>query len=69
MSAKDVILKILSRLTTKGNVGVVLEYGGPGVKTLCVLERATICNLGAEKRRNFQLREGKAYIKQKEGIA
>ncbi len=47
-SAKDVILKILSILTTKGNVGYVLEYGGEGVKTLTVPERATIANMGAE---------------------
>jgi aconitate hydratase len=48
VSAKDVILAILRMLTTKGNVGVVLEYGGEGVKTLSVPERATITNMGAE---------------------
>ncbi|MDD4003936.1 MAG: aconitate hydratase [Elusimicrobiaceae bacterium] len=48
VSAKDVVLKMLSILTTKGNVGVMLEYGGPGVKTLTVPERATITNMGAE---------------------
>lgn len=48
VSAKDVILHVLSILTTKGNVGVVLEYGGPGVETLSVPERATITNMGAE---------------------
>lgn len=48
VSAKDVILHILSILTTKGNVGVILEYGGPGVETLSVPERATITNMGAE---------------------
>ncbi|MCU0559745.1 MAG: aconitate hydratase [Desulfobacterales bacterium] len=48
VSAKDVVLHMLSLLTTKGNVGVVLEYGGDGVKTLSVPERATIANMGAE---------------------
>jgi aconitate hydratase len=46
--AKDIILFILSKLTTKGNVGYIIEYGGPGVATLSVPERATICNMGAE---------------------
>ena len=48
VTAKDVILKILSILTTKGNVGWAIEYGGPGVRTLSVPERATITNMGAE---------------------
>ncbi len=48
VSAKDVILKLLSILTTKGNVGWMVEYFGPGVKTLSVPERATITNMGAE---------------------
>jgi aconitate hydratase len=48
VSAKDVILTILRMLTTKGNVGTVIEYGGEGVKTLSVPERATITNMGAE---------------------
>ncbi|MEA3313797.1 MAG: aconitate hydratase [Caldisericota bacterium] len=48
VSAKDVILKILSILTTKGNVGYAIEYSGDGVKTLTVPERATITNMGAE---------------------
>ena len=48
VSAKDVILKLLSILTTKGNVGWVVEYFGPGVKTLDVPSRATITNMGAE---------------------
>jgi aconitate hydratase len=48
VSAKDVILHVLSVLTTKGNVGTVLEYFGPGVETLSVPERATITNMGAE---------------------
>ncbi len=44
----DVILEILRRLTVKGGVGKILEYGGPGVKDLSVTERATITNMGAE---------------------
>ena len=47
-SAKDIILEMLKLLTTKGNVGTVLEYGGPGVATLTVPERSTITNMGAE---------------------
>jgi aconitate hydratase len=48
VSAKDVVLHLLSILTTKGNVGMVLEYGGEGVKSLGVPARATIANMGAE---------------------
>ena len=48
VSSKDVILKILDLFTTKGNVGCVFEYGGPGIETLTVPERATITNMGAE---------------------
>jgi aconitase A len=48
VSAKDVVLHLLSVLTTRGNVGVVLEYAGEGLKTLSVPERATIANMGAE---------------------
>ena len=48
VSAKDVILKVLSVYGTKGNVGRVLEYGGPGLATLDVPARATITNMGAE---------------------
>lgn len=48
VSAKDVILTLLADLTTRGNVGTVLEYFGPGVETLSVPERATITNMGAE---------------------
>ena len=48
VSAKDVILKVLEIFTTKGNVGTVLEYGGEGMATLSVPERATIANMGAE---------------------
>jgi aconitate hydratase len=48
VSAKDVILNLLEMLTTKGNVGRVIEYGGEGVKELSVPERSTITNMGAE---------------------
>ena len=48
VTAMDVILEILRRLTVKGGVGKILEYGGPGVKDLSVTERATITNMGAE---------------------
>ena len=48
VTAKDVALKVLEMFTTKGNVGSVFEYGGEGVKTLSVPERATITNMGAE---------------------
>ncbi len=47
-SAKDVILKVLEKFGTKGNVGWIFEYFGPGVKTLDVPSRATITNMGAE---------------------
>lgn len=47
-SAKDVILKVLEKYGTKGNVGWIFEYFGPGVKTLDVPSRATIANMGAE---------------------
>ncbi len=48
VAAKDGILKLLSILSTKGNVGWVVEYFGEGVKTLTVPQRATITNMGAE---------------------
>ncbi|MBR2344745.1 MAG: aconitate hydratase [Lentisphaeria bacterium] len=48
VAAKDVILKLLSILTTKGNVGSIVEYFGDGVKDLSVPQRATITNMGAE---------------------
>ncbi|MGI9952428.1 aconitate hydratase [Moorellaceae bacterium AZ2] len=48
VSAKDVILEVLRLLTVKGGVGKIIEYGGDGVKTLSVPERATITNMGAE---------------------
>jgi len=47
-TAKDVILTLLARLSVKGGVGAVFEYGGPGAATLSVPERATITNMGAE---------------------
>jgi aconitate hydratase len=48
VAAKDVVLKVLEIFTTKGNVGCVFEYGGDGIQTLTVPERATITNMGAE---------------------
>jgi aconitate hydratase len=48
VAAKDVILKMLSILSTKGNVGWVVEYFGPGAEKLTVPQRATITNMGAE---------------------
>jgi len=48
VSAKDIILEVLRRLSVKGGVGKVLEYTGSGVATLSVPERATITNMGAE---------------------
>ena len=47
-TAKDVILEVLRRITTKGNTGVVLEYAGPALSNLTVPQRATIANMGAE---------------------
>ncbi len=48
VSAKDIILEVLRRLTVKGGVGKVMEYTGEGVLSLSVPERATIANMGAE---------------------
>lgn len=48
VSAKDIILKILSILTTKGNVGKAIEYSGDGLSQLTIPERAVITNMGAE---------------------
>ncbi len=48
VSAKDVILEVLRRLSVKGGVGYIVEYTGDGVKSLSVPERATITNMGAE---------------------
>ena len=48
VTAKDVSLEILRILSVKGGVGAIIEWGGEGVKTLTVPERATITNMGAE---------------------
>lgn len=48
VSSKDIILELLRRLAVKGGVGEVLEYGGEGIISLTVPERATITNMGAE---------------------
>ncbi|MDD2392956.1 MAG: aconitate hydratase [Eubacteriales bacterium] len=48
VSAKDVILEILRIMSVKGGVGKIIEYGGEGVLSLTVPERATITNMGAE---------------------
>lgn len=48
VSAKDVILEVLRRIGVKGAVNKVLEYVGPGIKTLTVPERGTITNMGTE---------------------
>ncbi len=48
VSAKDIILHLLSLLSVKGGVNKIIEYGGEGVSTLSVPERATITNMGAE---------------------
>jgi len=48
VSAKDIILRLLSILTTRGNVGCVVEYFGEGVAGLPVPARATCTNMGAE---------------------
>lgn len=48
VSAKDIILEVLRRIDVKGGVGKVLEYFGPGVKSLSVPDRATITNMGTE---------------------
>lgn len=48
VSAKDIILELLCRLTVKGGVDKIFEYYGEGVKSLSVPQRATITNMGAE---------------------
>ena len=48
LSAKDIILELLRRLTVKGGVGKIFEYSGEGVNTLTIPQRATIANMGAE---------------------
>jgi len=71
VTAKDVSLELLRRLTVKGGVGALMEWGGPGVMTLTVPERATIANMGAElgattsifpsdeQTRNFLINQGR----------
>lgn len=48
VSAKDIILKVLSMLGVKGGVGKVIEYSGEGILQLSVPQRSTITNMGAE---------------------
>ncbi|MDD6276382.1 MAG: aconitate hydratase [Clostridia bacterium] len=48
VAAKDIILEVLRIMSVKGGVGKIVEYGGDGVKSLSVPERATITNMGAE---------------------
>lgn len=48
VSAKDVSLELLHILSVKGGVGAIIEWGGEGIKTLSVPERATITNMGTE---------------------
>jgi aconitate hydratase len=48
VTAKDIILEVLRVLSVKGGLGRIVEYGGPGVKSLTVPQRATITNMGAE---------------------
>ncbi|MBE6137338.1 MAG: aconitate hydratase [Erysipelotrichaceae bacterium] len=48
VSAKDIIIYLIGKMTVKGGVNKVIEYYGEGVKSLTVPERATICNMGAE---------------------
>jgi aconitate hydratase len=48
VTAKDVILELLKKMTTKGNVNTVIEYNGPGIRQLSVPERSTLTNMGAE---------------------
>ncbi len=48
VSAKDIILEVLRIMSVKGGVGKIIEYGGDGVKSLSVPERATITNMGTE---------------------
>ena len=48
VASKDIMLELLRRLTVRGGVGKIFEFGGPGVKAVSIPERATIANLGAE---------------------
>lgn len=45
---KDIILKLAGMLTVKGGTGAIIEYFGPGTKSICATGKATICNMGAE---------------------
>merc|ERR1712180_505325 len=47
-SAKDIILKVADILTVKGGTGAIVEYFGPGVKSISCTGMGTICNMGAE---------------------
>jgi len=48
VTAKDISLEILRILSVKGGVGAIIEWGGEGIKSLSVPERATITNMGTE---------------------
>jgi aconitate hydratase len=48
VTSKDIMLELLRRFTVMGGVGKIFEFGGPGVKTLSIPERATVANLGVE---------------------
>ncbi|MDO5755506.1 MAG: aconitate hydratase [Tissierellia bacterium] len=48
INGKDIILTVLEKLSVKGGVGYIMEYGGEGIDHLSVTDRATICNMGAE---------------------
>jgi aconitate hydratase len=48
VTSKDIMLELLRRVSVKGGVGKIFEFGGPGVETLSIPERATIANLGTE---------------------
>jgi aconitate hydratase len=48
VASKDIMLELLRRLTVRGGVGKIFEFGGSGIETLSIPERATIANLGAE---------------------
>jgi aconitate hydratase len=48
VASKDIILEMLKRLSAKGGFGKIIEYYGPGIASLDVPQRATVCNMGAE---------------------
>jgi aconitate hydratase len=74
VSAKDLILEMLRRHTVKGGLGKIIEYYGPGVKSLSASDRATVANMGAElgatttvfpsdeRTREFLQRQGRADV-------